>query len=75
MPFLIFFQETGYLKRADTEQLKNIFDKYATGHVDGETYMTDEDFIVGYLKLLPEKNYNKESANILCGILDQSKDG
>ena len=37
--------------------------------------MTDEDFIVGYLKLFPEKNYNEDSAKVLCGILDQSKDG
>ena len=63
------------MRRADPEQLKAIFDKYASAEVDGETYMSDEDFIVRFLKLFPEKNYNKESASILCGILDQSKNG
>ena len=37
--------------------------------------MTEEDFLVGYLKFFPEKDYNKESAKVLCGILDQRKDG
>ena len=69
------FQATGYLRRAEAEQLKEIFEKYATAQVDGETYMTDEDFIVKFLKLFPEKDYNKDSAKLLCGILDQSKDG
>jgi solute carrier family 25 aspartate/glutamate transporter 12/13 len=73
--FKLFVTATGYLKRADTDQLRIIFDKYANAEVDGETYMTDEDFIVGYLKLFPEKNYNEDSAKVLCGILDQSKDG
>ena len=71
----IIFQATGYLKRADTDQLRTIFDKYATAKIDGETYMTEEDFLVGYLKFFPEKDYNKESAKVLCGILDQRKDG
>ena len=69
------FQATGYLKRADNDQLRTIFDKYASANVDGETYMTDEDFIVGFLKLFPKKEFNVESAKVLCGILDQSKDG
>jgi len=66
---------SGYLKRADSESLKVIFDKYATASVEGEKYMTDEDFVVKFLKLFPDENYNKESASLLCGILDQSKDG
>ena len=68
-------QATGYLKRADTDQLKAIFEKYASANLEGEKYMTEEDFIVRYLRLFPEKDYNKHSAKILCGILDQSKDG
>jgi len=70
-----YYGATGYLKRADTDQLRAIFDKYATAKIDGETYMTEEDFLVGYLKFFPEKDYNKESAKVLCGILDQRKDG
>jgi len=70
-----YYGATGYLKRADTDQLRAIFDKYATAKIDGETYMTEEDFLVGYLKFFPEKDYNKDSAKVLCGILDQRKDG
>jgi len=66
---------TGYLKRADSESLRVIFDKYATATVDGERYMTDADFVVKFLKLFPDTGYNKDSASVLCGILDQSKDG
>ena len=33
-------QASGYLKRADSESLKVIFDKYATASVEGEKYMT-----------------------------------
>jgi hypothetical protein len=36
--------------------------------------MTDEDFLVKFLKIFPEKNFNKDSAKLLCGILDTSKD-
>ena len=75
MERFFYFQATGYLKRADTDQLRAIFDKYASAKIDGETYMTEEDFLVGYLKFFPEKDYNKESAKVLCGILDQRKDG
>ena len=37
--------------------------------------MTDEDFVIKYLELLPANEYNKESLHLLCGVLDQSKDG
>ena len=43
--------------------------------MDGVKYMTDEDFVIKYLELLPEANYNKESLHLLCGVLDQSKEG
>ena len=64
----------GYIKRADTQQLRAIFDKYASLEVEGVKYMTDEDFVIKYLELLPQTNYNKESLNLLCGVLDQSKE-
>jgi len=64
----------GFIKRADTQQLKAIFDKYASLEVEGVKYMTDEDFVIKYLELLPATNYNKESLNLLCGVLDQSKE-
>ena len=74
-PFLAIFQTMGYLQRGDPEQLKVVFEKYASANIDGELYMTDEDFIVKFLQLFPSTNFNKHSVKLLCGILDQSKDG
>ncbi|XP_059091848.1 calcium-binding mitochondrial carrier protein Aralar1-like isoform X1 [Tigriopus californicus] len=68
-------QNVGYLKRADAGQLQAVFDKYASTNVEGKKYMTEVDFLVKYLGLLPEENYNKNSAQLICGALDQSKDG
>ena len=68
-------QTMGYLKRGDPEQVRAVFDKYASANIDGVPYMTDEDFIVRFLGLFPKTNFNKQSVNLLCGILDQSKDG
>ena len=65
----------GYIKRADPSKLKAVFDKYASLEVDGVKYMTDEDFVIKYLELLPAANYNKESLQMLCGAIDHSKDG
>eukprot|EP00088_Acartia_fossae_P001026 TRINITY_DN10389_c0_g1_i3.p1 TRINITY_DN10389_c0_g1~~TRINITY_DN10389_c0_g1_i3.p1 ORF type:complete len:695 (-),score=135.35 TRINITY_DN10389_c0_g1_i3:366-2450(-) len=65
----------GSLKRASTATLKEIFDRYASVEVNGVKFMTDEDLIIKYLGLLPEKDYNKESLHLLCGVLDQSKEG
>lgn len=73
--FCSFFQTIGYLKRGDGDKLKAVFEKYASANVDGVQYMTDEDFVVKFLKLFPESGFNKHSVNLLCGILDQSKDG
>ena len=65
----------GYLKRGDETQLKAVFDKYASANIDGVPYMTDEDFIVRFLQLFPNSQFNKKSVKLLCGIIDQSKDG
>jgi len=65
----------GYIKRADTQTLRAVFDKYASLTVEGQSYMTDEDFVIKYLGLLPAENYNKESMRLLLGVLDQSRDG
>ena len=64
----------GYIKRADASKLRAVFEKYASLEVDGVKYMTDEDFVIKYLELLPATNYNKESLKLLCGVLDSSKD-
>jgi len=65
----------GYIKRADPAALKDVFEKYASLTVDGVKFMTDEDFVIKYLGLLPENNYNKETLACLLGVLDQSKEG
>ena len=39
----------GYIRRADTGSLRAVFDKYASLSLDGQTYMTDEDFVIKYL--------------------------
>ena len=65
----------GYIKRADSGKLRTVFDKYASLEVDGVKYMTDEDFVIKYLELLPAADYNKESLQMLCGAIDHSKDG
>jgi len=65
----------GYLQRADSDQLRAVFEKYASANVNGVPYMTDEDFVVKFLQLFPSTEFNKHSVKLLCGILDQSKDG
>ncbi|XP_049886743.1 calcium-binding mitochondrial carrier protein Aralar1-like isoform X2 [Pectinophora gossypiella] len=66
---------TGYLKRADTKQLHDIFLKYATVDRNGEKYITSEDFVRKYLGLFDEDDYNKESVQLIAGIVDMDKDG
>lgn len=65
----------GFIHRADTQTLRAVFDKYASLSVGGQTYMTDEDFVIKYLGLLPTDDYDKQSLRLLMGVLDQSRDG
>ncbi|CAH2071830.1 unnamed protein product, partial [Iphiclides podalirius] len=65
----------GYLKRADTERLHDIFLKYATVEKNGEKYITSEDFVRKFLGLFDEDDYNKESVRLIAGIVDMDKDG
>ncbi len=62
------------MKRADPSVLRTVFDKYASASVDGELYMTDKDFLIRYLGLLPEEGSNPRSLKLLSGVLDTSKD-
>lgn len=48
-----------HIKRATTDKLREIFQKYASQKKNGEYFMTTEDFIRGYLGLFPESNHNK----------------
>jgi solute carrier family 25 aspartate/glutamate transporter 12/13 len=65
-----------YLKRASTDALYEIFQKYAS-HTkkNGEIFLTSEDFIRKFLGLYPEDNFNSKSVDILAGVVDTSKDG
>ena len=64
--------EKGYIQRADLQRLKEVFSKYASVTEDGEKFLTYEDFVVRFLKLLPEKDCNKETLALFGGILDQA---
>lgn len=46
-----------HLKRATTEKLREVFNKYATHEANGELYMTSEDFVRGFLG----QSYNEVS--------------
>ena len=57
----------GYIQRANLQRLKEVFTKYASVTEGGEKFLTYEDFVVRFLGLLPEENYNKESLRLLMG--------
>ncbi|KAG8040178.1 hypothetical protein G9C98_000748 [Cotesia typhae] len=65
----------GYLKRANSERLHEIFDQYATQEKNGERFMTPSDFVRSYLGLYTDSDYNPDSVALLAGIVDTSKDG
>ncbi|XP_018405242.1 PREDICTED: calcium-binding mitochondrial carrier protein Aralar1-like [Cyphomyrmex costatus] len=66
---------SGYLKRANTERLHEIFNQYASQEKNGERFMTASDFVRSYLGLYTDADYNPNSVNLLAGIVDTSKDG
>ncbi|XP_017793980.1 PREDICTED: calcium-binding mitochondrial carrier protein Aralar1 isoform X3 [Habropoda laboriosa] len=68
-------QGSGYLKRANTERLHEIFNQYASQEKNGERFMTPADFVRTYLGLYTNPDYNPDSVNLLAGIVDTSKDG
>ena len=55
-------------------KLFQVFEKYASIEENGEKFMTNEDFVVKYLQLLPQKHYNHETLLILAGVIDSNKD-
>ncbi|XP_022645155.1 calcium-binding mitochondrial carrier protein Aralar1-like isoform X2 [Varroa jacobsoni] len=68
-------EQAQYIRRADSNRLRDIFNKYASVEQKGERYMTANDFVVRYLGFLPESNANPKSLTLLGNILDTSKDG
>ncbi|KAK2583012.1 hypothetical protein KPH14_009057 [Odynerus spinipes] len=66
---------SGYLKRANSDRLYEIFHQYATQEKNGERFMTPSDFVRSYLGLYTDADYNPDSVDLLAGIVDTSKDG
>ncbi|KAK1336891.1 hypothetical protein QTO34_002927 [Cnephaeus nilssonii] len=62
-------------KRGDAHELRNIFLQYASTEVDGEHYMTPEDFVQRYLGLYNDPDSNPKIVQLLAGVADQTKDG
>ncbi|ENN72205.1 hypothetical protein YQE_11135, partial [Dendroctonus ponderosae] len=70
-----FIEGGGYLKRANPVQLQDIFNKYASIEKNGEKFMTPDDFVIRFLGLLNDKDFNADTVRLLAGIVDTSKDG
>lgn len=64
-----------YHKRADTDKLREIFNKYAAVEKDGEKFIAAYDFIQKFLGILTEGESNQESIKLFAGIADTTKDG
>ncbi|XP_040213690.1 calcium-binding mitochondrial carrier protein Aralar1 [Rana temporaria] len=64
-----------FTKRADPNELKNIFLQYASVKKDGEDYMTPSDFVQRYLGLHTDPHHNPKTVELLGGVADQTKDG
>ncbi|XP_056315367.1 calcium-binding mitochondrial carrier protein Aralar1 [Danio aesculapii] len=63
-------------KRADPNDLKVIFQKYASVvDKDGERYMTPIDFVQRYLGLHTQLHFNPKTVHLLAGVADTTKDG
>ncbi|VVC40166.1 Hypothetical protein CINCED_3A016587 [Cinara cedri] len=67
--------QSGYLKRATTEQLLEVFNKYTTVEKQGERYINSVDFIKNYIGILNEPSSDLDSLWLLSGIVDTNKDG
>lgn len=63
------------MKRANSDLLHDVFNKYASQDRNGERFMTPEDFVRGYLGLFPGIDYNADSVRLVAGIVNTSKDG
>uniref|UniRef100_A0A8C0XTX5 Uncharacterized protein n=1 Tax=Castor canadensis TaxID=51338 RepID=A0A8C0XTX5_CASCN len=58
-----------------TQKKKKKPHQYASAEVDGEHYMTPEDFVQHYLGLYNDPNSNPKIVQLLAGVADQTKDG
>ncbi|XP_062979303.1 electrogenic aspartate/glutamate antiporter SLC25A13, mitochondrial isoform X2 [Elgaria multicarinata webbii] len=62
-------------KRADPTELKTIFLKYASVEKNGEFYMSPNDFVTRFLKIIGDGVPNPNTVQLLGGVVDQTKDG
>ncbi|KAJ7415420.1 Calcium-binding carrier protein Aralar2 [Willisornis vidua] len=62
-------------KRADPAELKTIFLKYASVEKNGEFFMSPDDFVTRYLKIIGDGLPNASTVQLLAGVVDQTKDG
>ncbi|NWW44409.1 CMC2 protein, partial [Pedionomus torquatus] len=62
-------------KRADPAELKTIFLKYASVEKNGEFFMSPNDFVTRYLKIIGDGLPNANTVQLLAGVVDQTKDG
>ncbi|XP_058472393.1 electrogenic aspartate/glutamate antiporter SLC25A12, mitochondrial-like [Solea solea] len=62
-------------QRADPQNLKAIFLKYASAVEDGEHYMTPRDFVQSYLGLHTQPYHNPKTVELIAGVADTTKDG
>lgn len=69
------YESGASVHRANSEKLKEIFNRYATVEKNGDKFMTPEDFIRSYLGLYKDEDYNPKTVRLLGSILDTSKDG
>ncbi|XP_076455982.1 electrogenic aspartate/glutamate antiporter SLC25A13, mitochondrial-like isoform X2 [Babylonia areolata] len=62
------------VKRADMEDLREVFNKFASKEVGGERFMTYSDFVLHYLQILNKDNYDEYTLNIMGSTVDTSRD-
>jgi hypothetical protein len=63
------------VERANEQQLRSVFDKYANQAYLNQKAIKTEDLITKYLGLMSEKNYNEKSLQIVANLVDLNKDG
>ena len=63
------------VKRAGSEKLRQIFDKYVSITRQGDKFMTPDDFVRKFLGLYPDENFDPETVRLLGSVADTSKDG
>ncbi|CAL8099331.1 unnamed protein product [Calicophoron daubneyi] len=72
---LVYFRFLQLSHHTHGEFLRPVFLKYASVHSNGQQYMTAKDFVLRFLQLFDEADYNEVSANCIARAVDRTKDG